>query len=953
MKKRLLSMLLCLCMVVGMAPAMVQTAQAYYATGNWANGWSMWSQNQSKYKDMRDWGCLVVAQARLLAASGIADSNASAFNPDVYYEWELQNGYINSNMYTTNYAGPQTYASQRGKTLTYEGVVYGNNTAKVWENINAGKYTILRAPVSNSHYVLVNNASSRETGRIRIYQSWSGVTTSIPGTRDLDFTISEVLTYNVPSTPPAASYPTAAQNPGSDFYAYISYPNGNLNLENRNNNVQTAAARSADPRQIWRFVRLNDGSYSIMNLYDGRYLDIYDAGGSGANVWVYPGNGSGAQKWKLVKDAYGMSGAYNLVASYDNSIALDVSDASKNAGTNVQIWTRNGTAAQAFKITKISNINSVLAYNKGSDFYARISYNGSYLQVSGVETENGQSMDVQTNRTLNANDTKQIWHFIRQNDGSYKIQNAFSGSWALDVQGGSAGNGVKVRMWYNDSGHACQRWYLMYSPGDAAYRIVSALSFPSKIWSLDIPVQTDGETASDGLNPILFDQHQNSNQKFTISTVDYTPAPQTLVVRVLPTATAITYGQQLYDSKLSGGVVVNSNGQTVSGSWIWAAADAKPTASGEFEAIFTASTAADVSKYGLISAKVPVTVNKASLKLTAPTASPIQQGQKLSASKLTGGLALDPDGKAVSGTWSWETPDVIPTGGSYTAVFTPTLSSAYSTGTVRVSITVQQSGCAGGHAWGAWSVSTAPACTQAGMRVRTCTKCGAQETETVAALGHSFGLSGGVYVCTICGYTQSSSVKAGLDNFKPVNTYTDSTFWDVSSSAWYGKNVASAYRFGLMNGRAAGRFAPGDNVTLAEAITMAARIHSIYHHGEENFERYDGGNWFDPYVNYARANNICTENYSYNTPATREEFVHILAGALPQEELARIPGKDISFADGGSIVYAGDVDLLCGAGIINGVDVGGLSCFMPSKTVKRSEAAAIITRMVQPGLRLP
>ena len=949
MKKRLFSMLLCLCIVVGTAPAMAQTAQAYYATGNWANGWSMWSQNQSKYKDMRDWGCLVVAQARLLAASGVADSNASAFNPDVYYEWELRNGYINSNMYTTNYAGPQAYASQRGKTLTYEGVVYGHNTAKVWENINAGKYTILRAPVSSSHYVLVNNASSRETGRIRIYQSWSGVTTSIPGTRDLDFTVSEVLTYHVPPAPSVPSYPTAAQNPGSDFYACISYPNGNLNLENRNNNVQTAAVRTADPRQIWRFIRLGDGTYSIMNLYDGRYLDVADAGGAGTNVQVYPGNGSGAQKWKLVQDAYGMSGAYNLLASYDNSIALDVSDAGKNAGTNVQIWTRNGTAAQTFKVTRISNINSVLAHNAGEDFYARISYNGAYLQTTG--TEAGRGMDVRVTRTANASDPKQIWHFIRQGNGSYKIVNAYSG-WCLDVQGGVAGNQANVWTYYDDHGGVPERWYLMYSPGDATYRIVSALSFPSKIWSLDIPVATDGAAAPDGMNVTLWEQHQNSNQRFTITTVDYAPAPQTLVVRTPPTATAITYGQQLYDSRLSGGVVVNSKGQTVSGSWIWTAADVKPAASGSFEALFSPSTAADVAKYGLTSAKVHVTVNKAALKLTAPTASPIEQGQKLSASKLTGGLALDPDGKPVSGIWSWETPDAVPTGGSYTAVFTPSLSSAYSSGAVRVSITVQQSGCAGGHAWGAWSMSSAPTCTQPGARVRACTKCGARETQAAAALGHSFGLSGGAYVCTICGYTQSSSVTAGLNNFKPVNAYSDSTFWDVASGAWYAGNVASAYRFGLMNGRAAGRFSPGDNVTLAEAVTLAARIHSIYYHGEETFERYDGGNWFDPYVNYARANNICTENYSYNTPATREEFAHILARALPKEALAQLPGNNISFADGGSIVYAGDVDRLCGAGIINGVDVGGLSYFMPSRTVKRSEAAAIITRMVQPDLRL-
>ena len=141
-------------------------------------------------------------------------------------------------------------------------------------------------------------------------------------------------------------------------------------------------------------------------------------------------------------------------------------------------------------------------------------------------------------------------------------------------------------------------------------------------------------------------------------------------------------------------------------------------------------------------------------------------------------------------------------------------------------------------------------------------------------------------------------------------------------------------------------------MTYAEVITLAARIHSIYYYGTEKFETYDGGNWYDPYVNYARANNISTANYTYSQPTTREEFVRVLVNALPKEALAEIPGKNPSFADRQSIVYGGDVDRLCKAGVINGVDVDGVLYFMPDKTITRAEVAAIITRMVQPNLRI-
>ena len=139
LKKRILSVVLCLCLV-----SITCLVPAYAFTyGDWSNGWALWSQGQSRYSGMRGWGCLVVAKAKMLVAAGIASSDPNVFNPDLFYEWELSRDYIKSDMNATTYEDPVWYANGLNKSFKYEGATYGNNESKVWENIRAGKYTIL------------------------------------------------------------------------------------------------------------------------------------------------------------------------------------------------------------------------------------------------------------------------------------------------------------------------------------------------------------------------------------------------------------------------------------------------------------------------------------------------------------------------------------------------------------------------------------------------------------------------------------------------------------------------------------------------------------------------------------------------------------------------------------------------------------------------------------------
>lgn len=194
------------------------------------------------------------------------------------------------------------------------------------------------------------------------------------------------------------------------------------------------------------------------------------------------------------------------------------------------------------------------------------------------------------------------------------------------------------------------------------------------------------------------------------------------------------------------------------------------------------------------------------------------------------------------------------------------------------------------------------------------------------------------------------SAFAGYENFTAQTTYTLGQFTDVSEDAWYADNVRAAYEYGLINGQSATRFAPDSSLTVAEAIKLAACLHSIYHTGSAEFA--SSSPWYQTYVDYALQNGILKAARSdYTQPASRAVFASVLAAALPAEALTAINTiedgaiPDVSM----SASYADAVYLLYRAGVLTGSDSAGR--FMPSSTIKRSEAAAIVTRMADPSLR--
>ena len=185
--------------------------------------------------------------------------------------------------------------------------------------------------------------------------------------------------------------------------------------------------------------------------------------------------------------------------------------------------------------------------------------------------------------------------------------------------------------------------------------------------------------------------------------------------------------------------------------------------------------------------------------------------------------------------------------------------------------------------------------------------------------------------------------------FAKKNTY-GGQFADVKDSSWYAKEVASAFELGFVKGTSDTQYSPDSSVTVAEAITMASRVHSEFN--GKTIESVSGGKWYDMYVNYAKANGIITANQfdSYTREIKRFEMAEIFHDAMGENYYNAI--NDVVFIPDVPMgaMYYDKLLTLYNAGVVMGSDEYG--SYKPEDNIKRSECAAIINRVALPENRL-
>lgn len=179
----------------------------------------------------------------------------------------------------------------------------------------------------------------------------------------------------------------------------------------------------------------------------------------------------------------------------------------------------------------------------------------------------------------------------------------------------------------------------------------------------------------------------------------------------------------------------------------------------------------------------------------------------------------------------------------------------------------------------------------------------------------------------------------------------DPTFVDVAKDTWYFDYVETAVEQGILNGKGDGIFAPDDNVTIAETIKIAACAHAEL--TGRTIAESGGENWYDKYVDYAKTSGIIENgvDFNYSDPATRAEIAYLFARADVDAVYINpdVPLNDIPDVDA-STPYSQEILKMYRLGAAVGSD--DMLTFHPYDNVKRSEAAAMIVRIMNNEYRV-
>ena len=207
---------------------------------------------------------------------------------------------------------------------------------------------------------------------------------------------------------------------------------------------------------------LADGTYVINTALSSNYvLDVY--GGytwNKANVQLFTKNGTDAQAFKVTHDSQG----YVTFTNVNSGKVLEVAGSRAGNNANVQQYSLDGSRAQKWVVQKYGSgytIISALDPNFVLDLSGALVMNGRNI---GLYQNNGSKAQ-QWNFSKHMTDRERCDLFAAQNkdkiaDGVYYIKNK-NVNYALDVYGGSLYGGANVQLYSLNRSNA-QKWKITH-----------------------------------------------------------------------------------------------------------------------------------------------------------------------------------------------------------------------------------------------------------------------------------------------------------------------------------------------------------------------------------------------------------------------------------------------------------------------------------------------------------
>ena len=123
-------------------------------------------------------------------------------------------------------------------------------------------------------------------------------------------------------------------------------------------------------------------------------------------------------------------GTYTIASKLNSNKVLDIDSASKKRSTKLQLWDKNNSKAQKFKIT----------YDKNGYYTIEALCSGKLIDVPNASKIGGKQL-----WQYDSNDTDaQKWYIIPNNDGTYKIISKCNGM-NMDVRNAETKNGTPIQ----------------------------------------------------------------------------------------------------------------------------------------------------------------------------------------------------------------------------------------------------------------------------------------------------------------------------------------------------------------------------------------------------------------------------------------------------------------------------------------------------------------------------
>ena len=268
--------------------------------------------------------------------------------------------------------------------------------------------------------------------------------------------------------------------------------------------------------QKWIVIRLADGTYMIASAIDSNLvLDVESASqANGAKIWLYAYNGTAAQKWHFFDITSGYAeiqemlttnnklisaGVYEITSKCSDK-ALDVAGGSEAAGANVQMYEKNNTFAQYWRIS----------YDDQGYACIESLASGKVLDVADASTS--PSANVQQ---YNKNNTAaQKWVFALNGNGTYCIISALFPGLVLDISGASTKNCANVQV-YSFNETEAQMWIFRKIEDflDSGYYTIASKIDSSKVLDLSEAGHDDNTRVQ------IYNYNQTFAQKWYFSQV--------------------------------------------------------------------------------------------------------------------------------------------------------------------------------------------------------------------------------------------------------------------------------------------------------------------------------------------------------------------------------------------------------------------------------------------------